>query len=647
MPTNVFNFKPHHLEASRKFVHADSSDESHKFHVSVAPLRGQGKKVGKIHFDTKVLQNGSSSVVQADATLMIADEVLRASLLWQANTGNHQVPSCVSDQVLSSTGRKAKVTFQAKRLTSVTVTSPPKVLVTSLQYVSTIPDSSATLQNVTVHISDTSAPSNYYYKLYLASGEQLLDDVIDGAESTTLVLNNLQSNVAYKLVVSLSLVFDDYETSTTTFTPQPLDINDFADWDGEKHVLRESTTIQKGNQLIHGKLHVPKNKTLTVYGNMDSTDTLTVAGTVHIHGQHVTRKEFNVLKNGSYHVHGRAVHKSELSRDITTTGTTQTITGEYTIASGGSTCIGPYITCNIYGTYLISSGGQLDNYGLMETFYYLSVAGKLYNSGTINNNFYEVTIYYAQVYIHSTGTLTNYTIDRSNSQNGGKGYLESTENGNNVYVKTSQDGRINNYSPNFSINNLLVTYPLEGIYANAGSTINVLDTLNIETGNIVVYTGVINRTSTGSIHNYNSNVIYKNDKQHYGVTYMKQTQTDIFLQINIGTNTALYDNGFDDSMPGNYLILEIRDYNDNVLNSAGYNTQAIISSPFSKHDHRKTLTVHKSLLSSFTQPHALRVHVSALNPSPATATSYSILYSESSFIYNNGYVVDLNGNVLP
>jgi hypothetical protein len=226
MPINVFTFNPLRLDAERKFVNADSSDESRQFHVSVAPLRHLGKKVGRIHFDTKVLHNGLKSVVQADATLMInqPEEVIRASLLWQAVKGNHQVPSCVSDQVLSSTGRKARVAFtQAKGMPSVTVTSPPTVLVTTMQYVSTITNSSATLQKATIQISDTTAPSNYYYRLYLvSSGARLLNAILDGAKSTTLVLNELQSNVAYKLVVSISPLFGDYEISTTMLTPQTL-----------------------------------------------------------------------------------------------------------------------------------------------------------------------------------------------------------------------------------------------------------------------------------------------------------------------------------------------------------------------------------------------------------------------------------------
>jgi hypothetical protein len=658
MPITVFKFNPLRLEAARKFVHADSSDESHQFHVSMAPLHRQGKKVGKIHFDTKVLQNGSTSAVQADATLMIADEVIRASLLWQAATGNHQIPSCVSDQVLSSTGRKARVTFQAKRLTSVTVTSPPKVLVTSLQYVSTIPDSSATLQNVTVHISDTSAPSNYHYRLYLASGEKLLDDVIDGAESTTLVLNNLQSNVAYKLVVSLSPLFDDFETSTTTFTPQPLDINDLADWDGEKHVLRDSCVIQQGHQLIHGKLHVPKNKTLTVYGNMDSTDTLTVTGTVHIHGQHVTRKEFNVSKNGVYNVHGRSVHKtSDPLKGMTKTTSTETpnkISGYYNIFSGGSSYTQIGVTCINYGSFIIYDGGRYDNLGVLNNFYYINVSGNLNNSGTINNNFYAnqetqktFTTRYGDIHVY--GTLMNYNATTANLQNGGKGYLDDDK-----YIQVSQDGKINNYSPDFAVQGLLKNYPKDGIYANAGSSIDVYGTLDLYAGNINVYSNVLSIITPGVINN-KSNITYIDDKQYFGLSYNYQTDDTIYFTIKIDDGSTIYENGIDQDPPNDDTFrINIGDYDDGGLFSHDtHNIQSFIDAYAKKHDNHKTLKLDKTMFGVLTGCHACRVNVllgtTANIPQPDPRTNDARVYSTSPFIYNavTSKVVDIFGNVLP
>jgi len=430
------------------------------------------------------------------------------------------------------------------------------------------------------------------------------------------------------------------------------DINDLAYWDGEKHVLRQSSIVHPGQTLTHAKLHVPKDKTLTVHGNMDSTDMLTVEGHVHIHGMHVTRKGFHVLKNGSYHVHGKSRHTaSGTTKDMTTTDTTQTVSGTYEVLSGGSSYTGAGITCNIYGTYKIDSGGRCDNYGVMNNYYYLSVSGNMYNSGFINNNFHvfqSPSSVFAQVYIHSTGTLVNYNIANANKQNNNNGYFYGTaSNGNNIYITAKQDGKIYNNSPNFSINGTLTTYPDNGIKALAGSTINVLKYLDITAGDIKIYSNVLNVVSPGSIHNSNSNITYVDDKQYYDLTYMRQTEDSIFFQINIGGGTALYENGFATSRAQTLQILSYDDYIGDPLISHEYdNIQAIISSPATKHDHRKTLTVYKSLFSSFSGVKAYRIYVAATHTSPGENSNVlSKLYSASPFIFDRdgSNVVGLNG----
>jgi hypothetical protein len=437
------------------------------------------------------------------------------------------------------------------------------------------------------------------------------------------------------------------------------DINDLADWDGEKHVLRQSSIVHPGQTLTHAKLHVPKDKTLTVHGNMDSTDMLTVEGHVHIHGMHVTRKGFHVLKNGSYHVHGNSRHTAS----GTTTKDTQTVYGavygKYEVLYGGSSYTASGLTCDIYGTFQIDSGGRYDNYGVINNYYYLSITGSMYNSGIIYNNFNAASnsgqpSVFAQVYIHSGGTLVNFNKANANKQNNNRGYLFSSSSEGNTYITAKQDGRIYNNSPNFSINGTLTTYPDNGIEALAGSTINVLKYLDISAGDIKIYSNVLSSESLKNTHNSNSKITYVDDKQYYDLTYMYQTDDTIFFQINIGGGSALYEHGFATSRSQTLEILSYDVYDGNPLISHDYdNIKAIISSPATTHDHRKTLSVDKSLFNSLTGIQAYRIFVRATNTSPEEPSNVlSKLFSASPFIFDRsmktkGEVVGLNGVDLP
>ena len=302
----------------------------------------------------------------------------------------------------------------------------------------------------------------------------------------------------------------------------------------------------------------------------------------------------------------------------------------------------------------------MNNYGT------LTIGGTFYNSGTINNNFYAVQTAtntfetsYAKLEIPSYGlggNLVNYNIANANKQNDGNGYLEGTaDNGSNIYITAKQDGKINNYSPNFTIKGALTNYPENGIYATAGSTINVVNILDIVSGSIKVYSNVLNVVYPPGYINNKSNITYIDDKQYFGLSYNYQTDDTIYFTIKIDDGSTIYENGIDQDPPNDDTFrINIGDYDDGGLFSHDtHNIQSFIDAYAKKHDNHKTLKLDKTMFGVLTGCHACRVNVllgtTANIPQPDPRTNDARVYSTSPFIYNavTGNVVDINGNVLP
>jgi hypothetical protein len=211
-----------------------------------------------------------------------------------------------------------------------------------------------------------------------------------------------------------------------------VDIHDIGYWDGEKHVLKKSTHIPLDHSFTHGKLHIPKHKTLTVHGNMESTDHLQIDGLMIVHGNHM-HKKLTISPSGIYQVYGTASNSNEpLLKTITIDDTESNTSdvnnsGTFLIDQNGSYTNNYSFVNNSSALITINSGGSFINnknlYFNNDTNNNTSATMKLYGTFTNSYKFYNtgcIYIYNGATFNNSNYTLTNntfiynYTIQQGN-----------------------------------------------------------------------------------------------------------------------------------------------------------------------------------------------------------------------------------------
>jgi hypothetical protein len=214
--------------------------------------------------------------------------------------------------------------------------------------------------------------------------------------------------------------------------PPTVQLDDIAEFDGQRHVLRADTVIQKGHTLAHGKLHVPANRTLVNHGTIVSSDALSVEGTVHNFGKHTLQNGVHVLSTGHYHVHHhlevrptstpRSLPLDPIDGDdsnsawsvvdgtvtISATGTLEN-SSLITVSSTGSivvlgTLVNLNMNASIINNGVLRVANKFVNFGLVTTRVQALVEGELHNGGTFKTEFYLGS--YSTTLV--SGTMYNY-----------------------------------------------------------------------------------------------------------------------------------------------------------------------------------------------------------------------------------------------
>jgi hypothetical protein len=365
-----------------------------------------------------------------------------------------------------------------------------------------------------------------------------------------------------------------------------IDISDIAYWDGFKHVLKESHIIPPGHTFTHKHLHIPKNKTLTNYGNMHSTDLLTIEGELINYENHLITGGMNILSTGKYTIIGNTKLESyteSLLKTLDNTGgditgptsrtTDLTLNGALTIESDGtlenSATIKNYsiITvlgtlCNIVDTIEKKENGNITfvlKVGIIDNYFTINVYKSLINFGTVNNYQYlnlisksnfdncgeYKNLYYSNNQTYSTALISG-TMNNWNSGNTAFTYTSPV---NNKKYTPTNDADIYIYSGTkdsegkqyFIINGSLYNY--SRIYLLTGCKLYNNGYLDNHNGIINQWDdSIINTGSTMGIDNAHVNTVFDNNK-YYKVTYSdvqdNPTYLNFTLEINNGSDLYL------------------------------------------------------------------------------------------------------------